>query len=167
VTKRKRSREVLTDRLMKYDGMRKKFKIAHLAFWRAQIKSNYDITIKPLAKNFNEKINLDFEQGIFLKKMIELYEEDCGDFCERKREKTRIATNLEALEKLTPMRKDSFFNTTYFQNIINFLEHKDFQTHLNKVERKNGKIYIEHYTMVCREYVGYVLNTLANKKRSI
>jgi hypothetical protein len=173
---KKRNKYVLTDRKMKPDGMRKKYKINHFDYVRNQVnkalikkfpQENGPRLLK-LCKNVNEKVNIAFNKALLEKTIYEIYYEDSRKEPINPADAKRREQNKETLRLIKEECKEalSLMRKTYQESLYEHKNSQEFKKHLKEIYTKEGEIYYEFYSRICNEFVFYYISTNANVRRN-
>jgi hypothetical protein len=159
-------------RKMKLDGMRKKFKVAHLNWFidcvneRIQAKKINRLKLVKLNGDVIAKINIDFNRQLMKKTMYEIY---LSDPVRRgsKKDLNRKNTNLKVIQQMAKeLDISSLFNKTMMESTKDFLHSEAFSDHLDSIRRTEDQEYSTAYQECINNYIEYYSCYKANKRKN-
>jgi hypothetical protein len=159
-------------RKFKPDGMRKKFKVNHLKYFKNKINEmlkkhkSRNILMK-LNKCFTSAINISHNKNVLEMTMYDIYKKDLQlEPMKNARDRSRWNRNKETIKEI--LNIDEIFmemKKTYKESIKEYLQTKDFENHIMGVEKKEPKEYTQFYKNICDDYIMYYLKQNPNKHR--
>jgi hypothetical protein len=159
-------------RKYKPDGMRKKFKVNHLKYFKNKINEmlqkhkSRNILMK-LNKCFTSAINISHNKHVLEMTMYDIYKKDLQlEPMKNARDKSRWNRNKETIKEIYKI-EEIFMEMikTYKESIKEYLQSSDFEKHIMSVTKKEPKEYTQFYKNICDDYIMYYLKQNPNKHR--